>query len=124
MPIVRHSTSTPGNSGCADRDEQRVERVAVLAQGVLDEAVVTGVLRRGEQGAVEPDPAAGVINLVLVAAAPRNLDEHVEHRRIQIGHYRISDASTHDGLGLGPGRTGSAYAVRPATTRCGGSRRR
>ena len=37
------------------------------AEGVLDEAVVGGVLRRGEQRAVEPDPARLVVDLVLVA---------------------------------------------------------
>ena len=39
------------------QQHQRVERVAVLAERVLDEAVVGRVLRRGEQRAVQPHPA-------------------------------------------------------------------
>ena len=49
------------------QQHQRVERVAVEAEGVLDVAVVGGVLRRGEQHPVEADPAALVVDLVLVA---------------------------------------------------------
>ena len=44
MPIARHVIRQPGKVGSC-RMHQRVERVAVLAEGVLDEAVVGGVLR-------------------------------------------------------------------------------
>jgi hypothetical protein len=57
---------------------QRVERIAVLAQGVRHEAVVGGVLGRGEQRPVQPDPAASVVDLVLVPASPRDLDQDVK----------------------------------------------
>ncbi len=57
---------------------QRVKRVAVLAEGVQHEAVVGRVLGRGEQPAVQPDPAGFVVDLILVPAAPRDLDQDVE----------------------------------------------
>ena len=49
------------------QQHQRVERIAVLAERVLDEAVVGGVLGRGEQRAVQADAAGLVVELVLVA---------------------------------------------------------
>ena len=64
----------PGNVG-SWQQHQRVERVAVLAEGVLDEAVVGRVLRRGEQRPVEADPAGLVVDLVLVALTLRDLDQ-------------------------------------------------
>ena len=63
-----------GERRVADEDE-RVERVAVLGEGALDEAVVGRVAHRGEQAAVEDDPAELVVPLVLVARPARDLDE-------------------------------------------------
>ncbi len=70
----------------ADED-QRVERVSVVAQSALDEAVVGRVLGRGEQRPVQPDPPRQVVYLVLVALAFRNLDRHVE------SHCHLADHS-------------------------------
>ena len=78
MPIARHRTSTPGNNGSPCMQHERVERVAVLAERVLDVAVVGRVLGRGEQRAVQPHAARRVIDLVLVAAPPGDLDQDVE----------------------------------------------
>src|SRR5580693_4574972 len=71
-----------GEGGLLDQDH-RVERVAVLAQGVRDEAVVGRVLSRGEQRPVQADQAAFVVDLVLVPAAPRDLDQDVEFHGYQ-----------------------------------------
>jgi len=57
---------------------QGVQRIAVLAQSVLDEPVVGRVLGRGEQRPVQPDPAGVMVGLVLVAAPARYLHHHVE----------------------------------------------
>ena len=52
------------------QQHQRVQRVAVEAEGLLDEPVVGRVARRGEQHPVQPEPAGLVVDLVLVAVAP------------------------------------------------------
>ena len=58
--------------------DERVERVTVAAQGVGDEAVVGRVGRGREQAPVEEHAARLVIDLVLVAAATRDLDHDVD----------------------------------------------
>ena len=63
-----------GERRVADEHE-RVERVAVLGERALDEAVVGRVAHRREEPAVEDDPAELVVVLVLVARPARDLDE-------------------------------------------------
>ena len=58
--------------------DHRVERVAVLAERVGDEAVVGRVDDRGEQEPVELDAAELLVPLVLVARPLRDLDEAVQ----------------------------------------------
>ena len=58
--------------------DHRVERVAVLAERVGDEAVVGRIDDRGEQEAVELDAAERLVPLVLVARPLRDLDEAME----------------------------------------------
>ena len=67
----------PGERRLLDQDEG-VERVAVLAQGVLDVPVVRRVAGRGEQHPVQADAAGGMVQLVLVPLALRDFYRHVE----------------------------------------------
>ena len=67
----------PGEEWLGQQHEG-VQWVAVLTEGVLDVAVVRRVGHRGEEVAVEPDAACGVVDLVLVALSARDLDGDVE----------------------------------------------
>ncbi len=76
-----HADAAARERRLADEHE-RVERVAVLGQRALDVAVVGRVAHRGEEPAVERDPAELVVPLVLVPRAGGDLHEHdAVHRR-------------------------------------------
>ena len=63
-------------------DEQhRVGVVAVLGARALDEAVVEVVVDRRRQHPVEADDAGHLVELVLVAATRRDLDDDLDDRR-------------------------------------------
>ena len=66
-----------GKRGLFEEDEG-VQRVAVLAQGVVDETVVVRVAGRGEEHTIEADATRLVVNLVLVSVPLGDLDGHVK----------------------------------------------
>src|SRR5690625_1393985 len=66
-----------GEGGLVDQ-HQRVERITIQAESVLDEPIVTWVPRGREQPSIQPDPPGLVVHLVLVPASGRNLDGDVE----------------------------------------------
>jgi len=65
---------TAGERRLVDQQE-RVGVVAVTTPGVVDEAVVEVVMDGRREDPVEPEDAGGLIPLVLVPAAPRDLDD-------------------------------------------------
>ena len=73
---------------------QHVERVAVLAEGVLEEAVVRGVPERRVQDAVEEHAAGAVVDLVLDAAAAGDLDDGVVRAHVVLLRRDGWDAAT------------------------------
>ncbi len=77
MPTARQRIETPGEGRFLEEDEG-VEGVAVLAEGVLDEAVVGRVLSGREEHPVEPDPAGLMIHFILVALPFGYLNDNVE----------------------------------------------
>src|SRR5206468_5378953 len=61
------------------QQHHRIERVVVLRERVGDEAVVSGIHGGGEEASVEAEYVVLVVVLVLVAAATRDLDDHIDH---------------------------------------------
>ena len=81
--------------------------VALLGEGVGDEAVVGGVGGGGEQAAVEEDTSGVVIDLVLVATPSRDLDDDVDAAGCRfVGHV----AMVAHGHGVHTGVTNSVHA--------------
>ena len=81
-------------------EDEGIERVAVTAEGVGDEAVVGGVGGRREQPAIEVDAVRLVVDLVLVAAAAGDLDDDVDairRRQLRHGPTVTGHCSHHDG---------------------------
>ena len=69
---------------------QRIQWIAVAAERLGDEAVVSRVRGGGEQPSIEEHATALVVDLVLVATAPRDLD-HDEDAPLggRLGHAAI-----------------------------------
>ena len=74
----RAAADQAAGEGRLVEQHQRVERVAVATEGVLDKPVVRRVAGAGEQHPVQPDASRGVVHLVLVALPLRDLDRDVE----------------------------------------------
>src|SRR5260370_17802913 len=76
IPIARQAIRQPGKVGSSRRTS--VKRVPVVGERVLDEAIVGRIAGRGEQHPVQPYPSCPMFHLLLVALAPRDLDDQVE----------------------------------------------
>lgn len=61
------------------QDHERVQRVAVEAQGVVEEAVIGRVLHGCEQGSIQAEPVRLVVELVLVALSLGDFHGDVEN---------------------------------------------
>src|SRR5215213_2548584 len=87
IPHPEHGNGSTGDQAPGKRrlrhEHQGVERIAVLTEGSLDEAVVGGILRRGEERPVQPDPSSVVVDLILVLLALRDLDCDIERHAAQ-----------------------------------------
>jgi hypothetical protein len=78
---LEHADDPAGDEAAREgrlvEEDEGVQRIPVLGQGVLDEAVVGGVPGRGEQHPVQPDPSGLVIHFVLIALSLGNLDDNL-----------------------------------------------
>ena len=86
VPHAEHADRPAADQAARERrllqQHERVQRVAVLTEGALDEAVVGGVAGGREQHAVQADATGLVVDLVLVALSLGDLDGDVEVQRL------------------------------------------
>jgi serine-type D-Ala-D-Ala carboxypeptidase/endopeptidase (penicillin-binding protein 4) len=77
-----HAHRTAADDDARERrlleQNEGIEGVAVLTQGVVDEAIVMGIARCGEEHAIQANTTGLVIQLVFIATPARNLDRDVE----------------------------------------------
>src|SRR5215203_4374636 len=87
IPHPEHGDGSTGDQAPWKRrlrhEHQGVERITVLTECPLDEAIIGGILRRGEKRPIQPDPSRVVVNLVLVLLTLRNLDRDIERHAAQ-----------------------------------------
>ena len=76
-PIARASMIVSGMTGFL-AEHQRVERVAIFAEGAGNEAVVGGIVDGAVQYPVELQQAGLLVELVLVLAPHRHFDDDRE----------------------------------------------
>ena len=100
---ARHEAAGKRRRG---HEQQRVERIAVLAERLQQEAVVARVDDARVERAVEHDALEPGVVLVLVAAALRDLDEG--DRQVGRSGFHAPESGR---------RPGAAQALRPARTR-------
>jgi hypothetical protein len=74
----RAGANDAAREGRLRNQDEDVERVAVLRQRAIDEAVVGRVMHARVEDPVEHESMTGVVELVLVAAAERDLDRHLD----------------------------------------------
>ena len=74
-----------GEGGLRD-DDEHIERVAVIGQAALDEAVVARVVDARVEDPVEHEPMADVVVLVLVPAPARDLHHDLDRAALRAAH--------------------------------------
>ena len=66
--------------------DQDVERVAVIGQAALDEAVIAGVVDARVEDPVQHEPVSDVVILVLVPAPARDLHHDLDRAALRAAH--------------------------------------
>ena len=87
---VEHADRAGADDAAGERrlrdHDQDVERVAVIGQAALDEAIVARVVDARVEDPVEHEPMADVVVLVLVPAPARDLHDDLDRAALRAAH--------------------------------------
>lgn len=72
------ATNDAPGEGRFFKQNQSVQRIAVLAERVVDESIIIGIASRSEEHPVQADAPVLVVHLVLITVSSRNLDGHIK----------------------------------------------